>query len=177
MSRRRRRQPARRRHRSTSAQVTDLPPVLIPGPLEWVLAGRTIEDLQLLTITLLSPRAQQLWQRWQEDRDPGFPKSVSSRLSKSDRLLLTLLVELQQGMELLQTRCQETISRDPEQPIYFYTSEIPRLRRLLSLSNRLLSQVRQHSPELATLQLLLGQRLIRYLARTLRDHPRREHLN
>ncbi|GER85828.1 hypothetical protein KTAU_44620 [Thermogemmatispora aurantia] len=176
MSRHRHRR--QRSRRPTNNLLAGLSPVLIPGPLEWALTGRTIEDLQLLTITLLSPRAQQLWQHWQEERDPRFPTSTSGRLGKGDRHLLKLLVELQQGLDLLQARCQETIARDPEQPIYFHTSEIPRLRRLLSLTDRMLQQV-QHSvsPESATLQLKLGQRLIRYLARTLRDHPRREHLN
>lgn len=179
MSRHRHRHGHRRQRsrRPTNNLLAGLSPVLIPGPLEWALTGRTIEDLQLLTATLLSPQAQQLWQHWQEERDPRFPTSTSERLSKNDRHLLRLLVELQQGLDLLQARCQETIARDPDQPIYFHTSEIPRLRRLLSLTDRMLQQVHSVSPASATLQLKLGQRLIRYLARTLRDHPRREHLN
>nr|BBH95889.1 hypothetical protein KTA_40880 [Thermogemmatispora argillosa] len=177
MSRRHRRRQSPRRRRSTNALLVGLSPMLIPGPLEWALAGRTIEDLQFLTVVLLSPRARQLWQRWQEERAPHFPESIPSDLCSRDRHLLKLLVELQQGIDLLQVHCQQTLAHDPEQPIYFHTSEIPRLRRLLSLTERMLQQVRSVRPELATLQLRLGQRLIRYLARNLSDHPRRELLN
>ncbi len=150
----------------------------LPGLLEWVLAGRTLEDLQELTLHLLPEQAQAHWQRWHETQEISELETLLPQLSAGDQHLLEILVTLEQGIELLQSRTQEALEHTPNSPLYFSEPEIRQLRWLLGLSESTLRRLQSScSLQPFPLELRLGRRLIRYLRQILRDHPRRESLN
>lgn len=172
------RQSPKRRHRSTHPILANSQPFPLPGLLEWVLARRTLEDLQTLASELLSPHAQAHWQRWRENQQISELESLLPDLNPDDHCMLEILVELEQGITLLQTRIQEVLEHDPDSPLYFSEPEIRQLRWLLGLSESALRRLQRcRSLQPFPLELRMGQRLIRYLARTLRYYPRREGLN
>ncbi|MBX5455680.1 MAG: hypothetical protein IRZ31_02165 [Thermogemmatispora sp.] len=176
MSRHKRRQPSRRQRPRPLLANSQLFP--LPGLLEWVLAGRTLEDLQTVAFQLLSPGAQKHWQRWEETQETSELEILLSPRYSADHNTLEILAELERGIKLLQTRTQEVLEHAPDSLLYFSEPEIRQLRWLLGLSENALGRLQTcRSLQPFPLELRMGRRLIRYLARILRYYPRRESLN
>nr|BBH93206.1 hypothetical protein KTA_14050 [Thermogemmatispora argillosa] len=150
----------------------------LPGLLEWALAGRTFEDLQELALRLLPEQAQARWQRWHETQEISELETLLPQLSPGDQHLLEILVALEQGIELLQSRTQEILEHPFDSPLYFSEPEIRQLRWLIGLSESTLRRLQTcRSLQPFPLELDMGRRLFRYLGRILRYYPRRESLN